>query len=104
MNEGLTVHVTHFSLFTRIMWSVFVLVLIMYLVTLGVLGLPLKERAQQYLDVRADSELSAIATAIQDHVLLRDYPAIEQAFDARTSRFQILTVNLVMPRLKLVNI
>ncbi|HEY9100173.1 MAG TPA: EAL domain-containing protein [Thiobacillus sp.] len=101
MNKGLTAHVTRFSLFMRIMWSVFVLVLIMYLVTLGVLGLPLKQRAQQHLDVRAESELSAISTAIQDHVLLRDYPAIEQAFDARTSRFQILKVNFVTPQLQL---
>jgi len=101
MNEGLTVHVTRFSLFTRIMWSVFALVLIMYLVTLGVLGLPLRERAQQHLDVRAESELSAITTAIQDHVLLRDYPAIEQAFDARTLRFQILKVSLATPQFDL---
>lgn len=89
------------SLFTRIMASVFVLVLIMYLVALGVLGVPLKERAQQHLDVRAQSELSATRAAILDHVLLRDYPAIEQTFGARTAQFQIMGVHLATPRLML---
>ena len=98
MNDMLVVRVTRFSLFSRIMGSVFALVLIMYLVTLAVLGLPLKERAQQHLDVRAESELSAVMTAIQDHVLLRDYPAIEQALGARTARFQILSLRFSSPK------
>lgn len=101
MSEVLASSVTRFSLFTRIMGSVFLLVLIMYVVTLGVLGMPLKERAQQRLDVRAQSELSAITAAIQDHVLLRDYPAIEQAFDARIAQFQILGVRFTTPRVML---
>ncbi|MFP5418895.1 MAG: EAL domain-containing protein [Gammaproteobacteria bacterium] len=92
---------TRHSLFSRIMGSVFVLVLVMYLVTLGVLGVPLKERAQAHLDVRAQSELSATTAAIQDHVLLRDYPAIEQVLDARAAQFQILGVRLTTPRLTL---
>lgn len=101
MSEALASSVTRYSLFTRIMGSVFVLILIMYLMTLGVLGMPLKERAQQHLDVRARSELSAITAAIQDHVLLRDYPAIEQALDARTAQFQILGARFTAPRLML---
>lgn len=101
MSEARTSSVTRYSLFTRIMGSVFVLVLIMYLVTLGVLGMPLKNRAQQHLDVRAKSELSATTAAIQDHVLLRDYPAIEQAFDARTAQLRILGVRFITPQLTL---
>ena len=101
MNDAQAVRSTRFSLFARIMGSVFVLVLVMYLVTLGVLGLPLRERAQQHLDVSAESELSAIMTAIQDHVLLRDYPAIEQAIATRTARFQILGVHFSSPQVTL---
>jgi len=101
MNDAQVARRTRFSLFTRIMGSVFALVLMMYLVTLAVLGLPLKERAQQYLDVRAESELSAIMTAIQDHVLLRDYPAIEQAFATRTAHFKILGVRFSTPHVTL---
>ena len=101
MSDVQAVRGTRFSLFSRIMGSVFALVLLMYLVTLAVLGLPLKERAQQHLDVRAESELSAIMTAIQDHVLLRDYPAIEQAFDSRAARFQILGVRFATAQVTL---
>ncbi|MDP2265668.1 MAG: hypothetical protein Q8J70_03865, partial [Thiobacillus sp.] len=101
MNDALAVRSTRFSLFTRIMGTVFALVLMMYFVTLAVLGLPLKERAQQHLDVRAESEMSTIMTAIQDHVLLRDYPAIEQAFATRTARFQISGVRFSTPHITL---
>jgi diguanylate cyclase (GGDEF)-like protein/PAS domain S-box-containing protein len=73
-----------YSLQARILGAVFVLVLLMYLATLAVLGMPLKARAQQHLDAGAARELSAMRAAIQDHVLLRDYPAIEQAIAART--------------------
>ena len=79
-----------YSLQVRILGAVFVLVLVMYLATLAVLGLPLKERAQQHLDTSAERELSAMMAAIQDHVLLRDYPAIEQAIEARTRHSHIL--------------
>ncbi len=72
------------SLQARILGAVFMLVLVMYLATLAVLGLPLKERAQQHLDTSAERELSAMMVAIQDHVLLRDYPAVEQTIEART--------------------
>ena len=101
MSDMEAVRNTRFSLFARIMGPVFALVLMMYLVTLAVLGLPLKERAQQHLDVSAKSELSAIMTAIQDHVLLRDYPAIEQAFATRTARFQIMGVRFSNPHVTL---
>ena len=101
MNDAQAARRSRFSLFTRIMGSVFALVLMMYLVTLAVLGLPLKERAQQYLDVRAESELSAIMTAIQDHVLLRDYPAIEQTFATRTAHSKILGVRFSTPHVTL---
>lgn len=101
MSNGQRVSGMRYSLFSRIMGTVFVLVVLMYLVTLAVLGMPLKERAQQHLDVRAESELSAITAAIQDHVLLRDYPAIEEAISARTARFQILRVRLTSPQVTL---
>ncbi len=98
MSDVQALRSSRFSLFSRIMGSVFALVLLMYLVTLAVLGLPLKERAQQHLDVSAESELSAIMTAIQDHVLLRDYPAIEQAFATRTAHFQVMSVRFSSSR------
>lgn len=98
MNDALTVRAARFSLFARIMGSVFMMVLVMYLVTLSALGIPLKARAQQHLNASAESELSAIMTAIQDHVLLRDYPAIEQAFDTRVARFELLSVRFASPQ------
>ena len=101
MSESLAVRPTRYSLFSRIMGTVFALVLIMYLVTLAVLGLPLKERAQQHLDARAEGELSAIMTAIQDEVLLRDYPAIEQAIQARTLHVKILSVRFISPQVSI---
>lgn len=101
MSDVQAVRGIRYSLFSRIMGTVFALVLLMYLVTLAVLGLPLKERAQQHLDMRAESELSAITTAIQDHVLLRDYPAIEQAFATRTAHFQISSVRFSTPQVTL---
>jgi diguanylate cyclase (GGDEF)-like protein/PAS domain S-box-containing protein len=73
------VQATPYSLHARIQGAVFALVLLMYLVALVVLGLPLREHAQQRLDVGSERELSAIVMAIQDLALLRDYPAIEQA-------------------------
>ena len=76
MSEVQVVRGSRFSLQARILGAIFVLVLAMYLATLAVLGLPLKERAQQNLDIGAERELSAMMAAIQDHVLLRDYPAI----------------------------
>lgn len=66
------------SLYARIMGAVFALVVAMYLVALGGLGVPLRERAQENLDITAARELGALSTAIRDLALLRDYPAIEQ--------------------------
>jgi diguanylate cyclase (GGDEF)-like protein/PAS domain S-box-containing protein len=90
---------TRYSLQARILGAVFVLVLVMYLATLAVLGLPLKERAQQHLDVGAERELSAMMAAIQDHVLLRDYPAVEQAIRARAHDSPIRSVRFVSPKI-----
>src|SRR3569833_740436 len=92
MSDPQALRYTHDSLHARILGTVFVLVLVMYLVALAVLGLPLTERAQQQLDVGAERELGAIMTAIQDQALLRDYPAIEQAIHARVDRFHTLNV------------
>jgi diguanylate cyclase (GGDEF)-like protein/PAS domain S-box-containing protein len=92
MSETRGVRTTHFSLQNRIQAVVFTLVLLIYLVALAVLGLPLRERAQQHLEVSAAHELSAVLAAIQDHALLRDYPAIEQAIQARVARFPGLRV------------
>ena len=92
MSDLQAVRSTRYSLHVRILGAVFVLVLVMYGVALAVLGLPLTERAQQNLDAGAQRELGAIMTAIQDQALLRDYPAIEQAIQARVDRFRILKV------------
>lgn len=81
MSDPQSARGTRYSLQARILAAVFVLVLAMYLATLAVLGLPLKARAQQNLDIGAERELSALMTAIQDHVLLRDYPAIDRTDD-----------------------
>lgn len=77
MSDLRAVRSTRYSLQAHILGTAFVRVLVMYLATLAVLGLPLKERAQQNLDIGAEREPSAIMTAIQDQVLLRDSPAIE---------------------------
>lgn len=92
MSDLQAVRSTRYSLHVRILGAVFVLVLVMYGVALAVLGLPLTTRAQQNLDAGAQRELGAIMTAIQDQALLRDYPAIEQAIQARVDRFRILKV------------
>lgn len=97
MSDSLAVRSTRYSLQTRILGAVFMLVLVIYLATLAVLGLPLKERAQQSLDSSAERELSALMTAIQDQVLLRDYPAIEQVIQARASQFQIRSARFSSP-------
>src|SRR3569623_1553117 len=92
MSDPQSVRNTHYSQHARILGTVLVLVLVMYLVALAVLGLPLTERAQQQLDVGAERELGASMTAIQDQALLRDYPAIEQAIHARVDRFLNMNV------------
>lgn len=83
-------HPARFSLTGRILAAIVALVLLMYGVALGVLGLPLVERARVQLDHSAERELSALRAAIQDQVLLRDYPAIEQTIRARIARSQLL--------------
>jgi diguanylate cyclase (GGDEF)-like protein/PAS domain S-box-containing protein len=90
---------TRYSLQARILGAVFVLVLAMYLATLAVLGLPLRDRAQQHLNIGAERELSAMMAAVQDHVLLRDYPAIEQAIRARVFDASILSARFVSPKI-----
>ena len=99
MSELQAVRSTHFSLQARILGAVFMLVLAMYLATLAVLGLPLKDRAQQHLNIGAERELNAMMTAIQDHVLLRDYPAIEQAVEAHARASHILSAHFVSPKI-----
>ena len=99
MSEVQVVRGSRFSLQARILGAVFVLVLAMYLATLAVLGLPLMERAQQNLDIGAERELSAMMAAIQDHVLLRDYPAIEQAIEAHARAPHILSAHFVSPKI-----
>lgn len=83
MNE-LPVRPSRRSLYARIMGAVFALVLAMYLIALGGLGVPLRERAQENLDITAARELGALSTAIRDLALLRDYPAIEQTLRMHT--------------------
>ncbi len=78
------------SLHARILGAVFLLVLLMYLVALAVLGLPQRDRLQEQLQGNAERELSAIRTAIEDDVLLRDYPAIEQTIQSRVARYHLL--------------
>lgn len=97
MSEPQTARSTRYSLQARILGAVFVLVLVMYVTTLMVLGLPLKARGQQNLDIGAERELSAIMTAIQDQVLLRDYPAIEQTIAARVRVSPILRARFAAP-------
>ena len=92
MSDSPAVRTTRYSLQARIQGTVFALVLLMYLVALLVLGLPLRERAQQALDIGAARELSATMAAIQDYALLRDYPAIEEAIEARTAQSRLLSV------------
>ncbi|MEW6119795.1 MAG: EAL domain-containing protein [Pseudomonadota bacterium] len=79
-----------FSLTGRILTAVFVLVLLMYGIAMGVLGVPLLDRARAQLDGSAERELSALQSAILDQVLLRDYPAIEQTLRSRVARARIL--------------
>lgn len=83
------------SLSSRILGTTFVLVGVMYGVALGVLGVPLIERVQTQLQLGAERELSALKTAIQDQVLLRDYPAIEQTIRSRVERFHLLEARYV---------
>jgi diguanylate cyclase (GGDEF)-like protein/PAS domain S-box-containing protein len=53
------------------------------------------------LQTSAERELSAIRTAIQDQVLLRDYPAIEQTIRARVARFRLLEARFVARRVRI---
>ena len=88
MNES--AHSTRFSLSNRILGAMFALVVLMYVVALGVLGVPLVEQTQSKLQLSTERELSALKTALQDQVLLRDYPAIEQTIRGRVARFHLM--------------
>jgi hypothetical protein len=90
---------TRYSLQARILGAVFVLVLAMYLATLAVLGVPLKQRAQQHLDIGAERELGAMMAAIQAPVLLHDYSAVEQTIKARALDSHILSARFVSPKI-----
>ncbi|MBS1148302.1 MAG: hypothetical protein H6R08_2478, partial [Proteobacteria bacterium] len=91
------VRATRYSLTANVLGAVFGLILLMYLVTLTGLGFSLRERAQQNLELAAERELSAIMTVIQDQVLLRDYPAIEQLIAARVNHEHILLARFASP-------
>ncbi|MDP2028530.1 MAG: EAL domain-containing protein [Thiobacillus sp.] len=95
MSDAGQVRATRYSLTANILGAVFALILLVYLVTLTGLGFALRERAQQNLDLAAERELSAIMTVIQDQVLLRDYPAIEQLIASRVAHEHILQVRFV---------
>lgn len=97
MSDVPTVRPTRYSLTAHILGSVFGLTLLLYLVTLTGLGFSLRERAQQNLDRAAERELSAIMTVIQDRVLLRDYPAIEQLIATRVDHGHILLARFTSP-------
>ncbi|MCA1926206.1 MAG: EAL domain-containing protein [Thiobacillus sp.] len=88
-----------FSLSSRILGTIFALVGLMYGVALAVLGVPLVERVQAQLQLNAERELSALRTAIQDQVLLRDYPAIEQTIRSRVERFHLLEARYATQKL-----
>ena len=77
------------SLSGRILGTVFMLVLLMYLAALAILGLPHRAHLQHQLQTTAEREASAIRMAIQDQVLLRDYPAVEQTIRSRVARFHL---------------
>jgi hypothetical protein len=77
------------SLSKRIQATVFTLTLSSYLIGLVLIGLPLREMTVRSLYGEADREVSALAAALQDHALLRDYPAIEQTLLQRVSRSNI---------------
>jgi diguanylate cyclase (GGDEF)-like protein/PAS domain S-box-containing protein len=102
MSESQVARSARYSLQARILGAVFVLVLAMYLATLTVLGMPLVQRAQQNLDGGAERELGAMMAAIQDHVLLRDYPAIEQVIEARAHTSPVHAVRFESSKVTLV--
>lgn len=97
MSDAPHVRATRYSLTANVLGAVFGLILLMYLVTLTGLGFSLRERAQQNLELAAERELSAIMTVIQDQVLLRDYPAIEQLIAARVNHEHILLARFTSP-------
>lgn len=84
-----------FSLSARILGAMFALVALMYGVALAMLGLPLVERVETQLQSGAEREWSALGTAIQDQVLLRDYPAIEETLRGRVARFPLREARFV---------
>ncbi|HQT30062.1 MAG TPA: EAL domain-containing protein [Thiobacillus sp.] len=95
MSEQQQVRATRFSLTANILGAVFALILMIYLVILAGLGTLLREHAQQRLELEAERERGAIMAVIQDQVLLRDYPAIEQLIATRVKRSRILEARFV---------
>ena len=84
------------SLSKRIQATVFTLTLSSYLIGLVLIGLPLREMTVRSLYGEAEREVSALAAALQDHALLRDYPAIEQMLLQRVSRSNIQRASFKM--------
>jgi diguanylate cyclase (GGDEF)-like protein/PAS domain S-box-containing protein len=97
MSDLPIIRATRHSLTANILGAVFGLTLLMYLTTMAGLGFSLRERAQQNLELAAERELSAIMTVIQDQVLLRDYPAIEQLIEARVNHEHLLRARYTSP-------
>ncbi|HQT00282.1 MAG: hypothetical protein B7Y26_06270 [Hydrogenophilales bacterium 16-64-46] len=90
-----------FSLSGRILGAMFVLVCVMYGAALGGLGLPLIDRVRTQLQLGAERELSALKTAIQDEVLLRDYPAIEQTIRRRVDQSHLLQASYMLRQVRI---
>jgi diguanylate cyclase (GGDEF)-like protein/PAS domain S-box-containing protein len=80
------------SLHARILGAVCVLALLMYLVTLTMLGMPLRTGVQRHLDAAAERELSAIVEAIREQARVRDYAAIERSITARARHLPVLSI------------
>jgi len=97
MSDSLALRGMRYSLHARILTTLCVLALAMYLVTLTVLGLPLKARVQQHLDAGAERELGAAMAAIRDQVVSRDRSAIERALAAYAASANILSVRFTSP-------
>ena len=85
----------HFGLIKRILVAMTLLVLVIYGTAVAVLGTAQRNQMQQHLRVTAEREWSAIQTAIQDQVLLRDYAAIENTIRNRVQSHHLLEASYV---------
>ncbi len=95
MRERQLARAASMSLHARILGAVFALALLMYAVTLAMLGMPLKAEAQRHLDAAAQRELGAVVDTIREPAQRRDHAAVERAIAARVSHFPLLSVGFV---------